>query len=342
MLLVWAFSSTVSNARMPIFTKDEDFVALETVLEEAVARTGTRLLSYCVMSKFFHLVLRSRPDVVREWSDEDVARRWLMLCPERRDQKHRPLEPTELEINSIVNKNDKLATVRTRLSDISWWMRLLSQSIAQRAQKEDGEGGKFFSARYRTVRLLDETAILACATYVDLDPIRAAMAETIEESEFTSALKRAAGIRRECSVGSVQLAVFSVQKTPIEIRRAMTFEVRCAAAIANDFGGGECPVGGATGVRYGKWRSASGTCGTERATGSPGGDLVSPGERLRQTPQCRRRSASANRQSFIEGSQVRSSLQDSSSGSGIDGEWLSSRLLKEESCSRLHAVQSIR
>ena len=35
---------------MPIFTKDEDFAAFEQVLEEAVARTGTRLLSYCLMS----------------------------------------------------------------------------------------------------------------------------------------------------------------------------------------------------------------------------------------------------------------------------------------------------
>lgn len=30
---------------MPIFTKDEDFIAFEKVLEEAAARTGTRLLS---------------------------------------------------------------------------------------------------------------------------------------------------------------------------------------------------------------------------------------------------------------------------------------------------------
>jgi hypothetical protein len=51
-------------------------------------------------------------------------------------------------------------------------MRLLSQNIAQRANKEDGELGKFWQARYRAVRLLDETAILACAAYVDLNPIR--------------------------------------------------------------------------------------------------------------------------------------------------------------------------
>ena len=30
---------------------------------------------------------------------------------------------------------------------LSWWMRLLSQNIAQRANKEDGEVGKFFQAR---------------------------------------------------------------------------------------------------------------------------------------------------------------------------------------------------
>ena len=66
-------------------------------------------------------------------------------------------------------------------------MRLLSQNIAQRANKEDDEVGKFWQARYRAVRLLDETAILACAAYVDLNPVRAAMAETIEGSDFTSA-----------------------------------------------------------------------------------------------------------------------------------------------------------
>ncbi|MEZ6035767.1 MAG: hypothetical protein R3C17_21930 [Planctomycetaceae bacterium] len=42
---------------MPIFTKDEDFIAFETVLEEAVARTGTRLLSYCLMGNHWHLVV---------------------------------------------------------------------------------------------------------------------------------------------------------------------------------------------------------------------------------------------------------------------------------------------
>jgi hypothetical protein len=141
---------------------------------------GIDLLCQAIMSNHFHLVLRSRPDVVAEWDDSEVARRWLMLCPLRRDEHRQPLEPTEEELNSIRKDKDKLQQVRARLSDISWWMRLLSQNIAQRANRDDEEVGKFWQARYRAVRLLDETAILACAAYVDLNPIRAAMAETLK------------------------------------------------------------------------------------------------------------------------------------------------------------------
>jgi putative transposase len=39
-----------ANARMAIFEKPEDYAAFERVLEEAVNRTKTRLLAYCVLS----------------------------------------------------------------------------------------------------------------------------------------------------------------------------------------------------------------------------------------------------------------------------------------------------
>ena len=190
---------------------DHRKVWLDEQLIHQARHFGIDLLCQAILSNHFHLVLRSRPDVVAEWDDSEVARRWLMLCPERRDKHGKPEEPSEFELNHIRKDKAKLKVIRSRLSDISWWMRLLSQHIAQRANKEDGEIGKFWQARYRAVRLLDETAILACAAYVDLNPIRAALAESIEESDFTSAQKRAAGLRRQCSVASVQLPVFSCQ-----------------------------------------------------------------------------------------------------------------------------------
>ena len=38
-----------ANARLRNFEKDADYEALERILEQAVERTGTRLLSYCLM-----------------------------------------------------------------------------------------------------------------------------------------------------------------------------------------------------------------------------------------------------------------------------------------------------
>jgi hypothetical protein len=111
--------------------------------------------------------------VVAGWNDTEVARRWLMLCPVRKDDEGNAEEPNEVELNSIRNDPQKLATIRLRLSDIGWWMRLLCQHIAVRANNEDQEVGKFWQSRFRAVRLLDEAALLACAAYVDLNPIRA-------------------------------------------------------------------------------------------------------------------------------------------------------------------------
>lgn len=144
---------------------------LECELVRLAAHFGIDLLCQAIMSNHFHLVLRSRPDVVAEWSDTEVARRWWMLCPVRKDEHGQAEAPTAADLNAFRKNKKTLETVRSRLSDISWWMRLLSQNIAQRANREDEEVGKFWQARYKAVRLLDETSVLACAAYVDLNPI---------------------------------------------------------------------------------------------------------------------------------------------------------------------------
>ncbi|MEZ6034312.1 MAG: hypothetical protein R3C17_14555 [Planctomycetaceae bacterium] len=63
---------------------------------------GIDLLCQAILSNHFHLVLRSRPDVVAEWDDAEIARRWLMLCPERRDTNGKPTEEPS-GLNSIIS-----------------------------------------------------------------------------------------------------------------------------------------------------------------------------------------------------------------------------------------------
>lgn len=172
---------------------------VEDQLHIQAAHFGIDLISFAIMSNHMHFVLRSRPDVVETWNETEVARRWLMICPRRKDNQGRAMEPSESELDTIRDNPAALRQIRTRLSDISWWMRILCQKIAMRANKDDKEVGKFFQSRFKAVRLLDEEALLACSAYVDLNPIRAGVAASIEASQFTSGKKRFEAARERVS-----------------------------------------------------------------------------------------------------------------------------------------------
>lgn len=153
---------------------------IENRLQLLAATMGIECLTYAIMGNHIHLILRSRPDIVRRWSDEEIARRWLCLCPPQYNQVSH-----EASHKLLLEDANRLAEIRQRMSDISWWMRLLTQTIARRANREDDCKGRFWEGRFHASLLLDESSILACAMYVVLNPIRAAMANSLEDSQFT-------------------------------------------------------------------------------------------------------------------------------------------------------------
>ncbi len=154
-------------------------------LKRLAAGFGIDLISHGIPDNHFHMVLRSRPDIVSRWNDTEVARRWLYLCPTP-NMRRSSRGPNEAELDSIRKVPKELAAVRLRLSDISWWTRLISQRIAQRANAEDKTHGHFWADRFKSVVLEDAEAVLACAVYVDLNLIRATLAATIELSLHSS------------------------------------------------------------------------------------------------------------------------------------------------------------
>jgi REP element-mobilizing transposase RayT len=190
-------------------------------LEFLAGIMGIEVLGYAVMSNHFHCVLRSRHDIVATWSDDEVARKWWMLCPALKNPDGSPAEPTEIELKAIRNDRKGLKEKRRRLSSISWFMRFLSEKIAKDANKQDKCTGRFWEGRFKAQVLLDEAAILACMQYVDLNPIRAGLAKTLEGSDFTSVQDRIEDLKQakeQCAATSAQCAenaALPVPATPV-------------------------------------------------------------------------------------------------------------------------------
>jgi REP element-mobilizing transposase RayT len=146
--------------------------------------------AYAIMSNHYHVVLHIDKERAESWSVQAVIEQWHSLFSgthlTHRFLKGEAMSQAELLVVSQITKE-----WRSRLMDISWFMRCLNESVARQANQEDGCTGRFWEGRFKSQALLDEKALAACLAYVDLNPVRAGMAERPESSDFTSLKERA-------------------------------------------------------------------------------------------------------------------------------------------------------
>ena len=147
------------------------------------------MCAYAIMSNHYHIVVRIDAEQVNAWSDEEVAQRWMKIFRGPLLM-HQYLGNADLTRTEHQWVEELFATWRERLCDLSWFMRCINEPIARMANREDHCSGRFWEGRFKSQALLDERALLACMAYVDLNPIRAAMAKTPEQSDYTSIQER--------------------------------------------------------------------------------------------------------------------------------------------------------
>src|SRR6056297_2910642 len=147
--------------------------------------------AYAILSNHYHLVVHIGQQESLDWSDLEVAQRWIRLFTGpalvRAFVAGQTLSDGQQQ---VVAKH--VSEYRARLSDLSWFMKCLNEPIARQANAEDHVTGHFWQARFASQALLDEAAVLMVMAYVDLNPVRAGMAETPETSDYTSIQQRIA------------------------------------------------------------------------------------------------------------------------------------------------------
>ncbi|MCG5517402.1 MULTISPECIES: transposase [unclassified Ectothiorhodospira] len=158
-------------------------------LRELADAFAIEICAYAIMSSHYHLVLRIDQGTAKQWDSEQVIEHWGRLYSV-------PVLVTRYQRGETTSKAENIKaeeiieTWRERLTDISWFMRSLNEYLARRANEEDHCKGHFWESRFKSQALLDDAAVLACMSYVDLNPVRAKMADTPEASDFTSIQQR--------------------------------------------------------------------------------------------------------------------------------------------------------
>lgn len=163
---------------------------VEQRLAELASIFAVSLYGFAVMSNHVHVVLRVDPIAATDWTDAEVAQRWCRLFPRRGAKGQDDLG----RIDHLQAHPERLQVLRARLGNLSWFMRCLSEPIARRANAEDHCTGRFWEGRFKCQALLDEAAVIAVLAYVDLNPVRAGLADGLAHSRHTSIVRRLADL----------------------------------------------------------------------------------------------------------------------------------------------------
>ena len=177
-----------------------------------------RYLVWLMLSNHYHIVVHIDKERLKELSDKAVMDRWCQLFKG-------PLIIQKLRAGQLLSQAERdtassiIAIWRNRLVDLGWFMKCLNEFISRKANAEDNCKGHFWESRYKSQALLDEVALLSCMSYVDLNPIRAGVADSLESSEYTSIQERLAQYKKQLDKKKVAaISQFEEQTATAELR----------------------------------------------------------------------------------------------------------------------------
>ena len=91
-------------------------------IRSAAEAFAVDILAYAVMSNHLHLVVRTDPLRVLDWSADTVARRWAAAYP-RTDANGNPVAWSEPDLAAHAGDAAWVAKTRARLRSLSWFMK---------------------------------------------------------------------------------------------------------------------------------------------------------------------------------------------------------------------------
>ena len=172
---------------------DREKELLRKMLWQVADFCGVEILTYCVMSNHFHVLLRVRAGV--RVSDGELMRRYRVLYP----QPTRYQEASAAVLEALLAEGGEAAEgVRRRLlarmADVSEYMKAVKQRFSIWFNKSHGRYGTLWSERFKSVLVEGRgNPLQTMAAYIDLNPVRAKLVQDPKDYRFCGYAQAVAG-----------------------------------------------------------------------------------------------------------------------------------------------------
>ena len=191
--LIWSdrsqFFHVVSRVvgRERVFGSVEKEVFVRMMRQQALF-SGVEVLSYCVMSNHFHLLLHvpKRPDE-KALGEEEILRRMKSYYGRKKMEQFMD-ELQELEIREDQNgRRQFFERIRRRMYSLSEFMKELKLRFSKWFNHQKERKGTLWEERFRCSLIEgSQKALIAVSAYIDLNPIRAGMVKDPSEYRWSS------------------------------------------------------------------------------------------------------------------------------------------------------------
>jgi putative transposase len=179
-----AVTRTVNGA---FLFDDADKEMLRRMLWQVAEFCGVRVLTYCLLSNHFHVLVRVPAKVTL--SDSEIMRRYRVLYPKeapatRRQDGRKAFEddPAATLESILAHGGPEAETLRAallrRMGDVSEFMKALKQRFSIWYNHTHSRFGTLWAERFKSVLVEDDGyALSTVAAYIDLNPVRAKLVE---------------------------------------------------------------------------------------------------------------------------------------------------------------------
>ncbi|MEM7672616.1 MAG: transposase [Verrucomicrobiota bacterium] len=205
---------------------DGEKEVLRKMLGQVADFCGVELLTYCVMSNHFHVLLRV-PDVSKV-SDRELLRRYRVLYPKPTKYQTASIGVMEKELEQGGEEAEVIRRrLLARMGDVSEYMKAVKQRFSVWYNRSHQRYGTLWAERFKSVLVEGQgNPLQTMAAYIDLNPVRAGLVEDPKDYRFCGYAEAVAG--EQTAKRGLSLVWKDYNGSPLQAHRELIFGKRAA------------------------------------------------------------------------------------------------------------------